>query len=163
MTNKRSITSSIGLGISFIGMAGLVLSIVSLLPLNVYNIYKSVSTCTKLLYFELENNHKDWQSVSADAKLYFAFLLGSVISSFLEIITTFTACCRQSTRETAIVIEDESNSKQHQEYIQHQPHYQPKTSWFIRFTCFTILIQIVFSLFGKKKKRVEIFYFSMKH
>jgi hypothetical protein len=161
MTNKRSITSSIGLGISFIGMTGLVLSIVSLLPLNAYNIYKSVSTLTKLLYFELENNHKDWQSVTVDAKLYFVFLCGSVFSSFLEIIATFTACCRQSTRETTVVIDDESNSKQHQEYIQHQPHYQPKASWFLRFTCFTILIQIIFSLFGKTKARPLCV--SMKH
>lgn len=143
MTNKRSITSSIGLGISFIGMAGLVLSIVSLLPLNAYNIYKSISTLNKLFCFELENNHNDWQSVSTDTKLYSAFLCGSLLSSFLEITATFTACCRQSTRET-ILIDDESNSKQHQEYMQ----YQPKTSWFMRFTCFTILIQIIFSLFG---------------
>lgn len=146
MNNKRSFLSSIGLLLSFIGMAGLVLSIISLIPLNGYNIYTTVITSIKLLQFEYERTNEDWTLVSQDAKIYLIFLAGSCFSSLFEIITTFIACCRNRTQKENIIIlqhtEEEQQSKQRQ--------VVNKKSWFIRITCLTLLIQIVFSLFGKK-------------
>lgn len=174
MANKRSFISSIGLLLSFIGMAGLVLSILSLLPLNGYNIYTTVITGTHLLQFELQKTHGDWKhmELSSDAKIYLIFLAGSLCSSLFEIILTFTACCRHQTKPdkihgvttiiqpatsaattttTAAVAEEEGNS--HSKQHQHQQEYYNnkvvnRKSWFLRMTCFTLLIQIIFSLFG---------------
>jgi hypothetical protein len=129
MTNKRGFISWIGLLLSFIGMAGLVLSIVSLLPLNGYNIYTTTITVLRLLEFEKE----EW--FSQDAKIYLIFLAGSFFSSVMEIMVTFLACCRTETNQ----VDQESC------------HYniRKNKSWFIRIICFTLLIQIIFSLFGK--------------
>lgn len=135
MTNKRSFVSSIGLLLSFIGMAGLVLSIVSLLPLNGYNIYLTTITVLKLVEFEKE----EW--FYQDAQIYLIFLAGSFISSLLEILVTFVACCRTETNQ----VDQESCNTTHIK----------KKSWFIRITCFTLLIQILFSLLG------NTFFFSM--
>lgn len=155
MNNKRSFLSSIGLLLSFIGMAGLVLSIISLLPLNGYNIYTTVITSLKLLQFEHERTHEEWRNIelSQDAKIYLIFLTGSCLSSFFEILLTLIACCRSRTETeniqgvTIIQVEEEeqgflNNSKQQHKVLN-------RKSWFIRITCFTLLIQILFSLFGK--------------
>lgn len=180
MANKRSFISSIGLLLSFIGMTGLVLSILSLLPLNGYNIYTTVITGTHLLQFELQKTHGDWKhlELSSDAKIYMIFLAGSLFSSLFEIILTFTACCRHQTKpekfqgvttmiqpptvaaaaaaaaeEVVVVVErenDDFSNNHHQKQQQHD--YTNKVvnrkSWFLRITCFTLLIQIIFSLFG---------------
>lgn len=164
MANKRSFVSSIGLLLSFIGMAGLVLSIISLLPLNGYNIYTTVITSSQLLQFELAKTNGDWKQIelSSDAKIYFIFLAGSLFSSLFVIILTFTACCRHQTKPEKIQgvtiiqqAEEEqdflNNNKQQQ--LQQQNYNNKvvnKKSWFLRITCFTLLIQIIFSLFGKK-------------
>lgn len=130
MTNKRGFLSWIGLLLSFVGMAGLVLSIVSLLPLNGYNIYTATLTVLRLV--ELEQDDDEW---SQDAKLYLLFLAGSSFASLMEIMATLAACCRTETKET-----DQESC--------HNTIRNNK-SWFVRLLCFTLLTQIVFSLFGK--------------
>lgn len=167
--NKRSFLSTIGLLSSFIGMAGFVLSIISLIPLNGYNIYTTIITTINLLQFEQERtNQPEWRKItlSQDAQLYIIFLFGSFLSSLFEILLTFIACYRhqavgdeqdhlieeQEVEENSNISSNHSN-KQQQQPTQHQHYSKNKAvnrkSWFIRFTCFTLLIQIIFSLFGK--------------
>ncbi|KAI8079097.1 uncharacterized protein B0P05DRAFT_542310 [Gilbertella persicaria] len=129
--NRRNMTSKIGLILSFIGMAGLVLSILSLLPLNLYNIYTTIITSYKLLLL-----NKDW--LSPGAKLYLFFLCGSCFSSLFEILATLLACTRHR-----------ASQDEHTKNNQSQPTQPPQTkSWFIRIICFTLCLQILFSLIG---------------
>lgn len=131
MINKRGIISWIGTLLCIVGMAGLVLSILSLLPLNGYNIYTTTMTALRLVEFEQEN-----EEFSQDAKLYLVFLGGSFFSSLMEMVATLAACCRRDTAET-----DQESCQTSQR--------KTSKSWFIRIVCFTLLIQIIFSLFGK--------------
>lgn len=129
--------TTIGLIFSVIGMAGLVLSIISLLPVNFYNIYLASQTVFELLLFEHERTNKEWQDItfSNEAKLFLTFLCGSILSSILEIVTTLFACCRHSTT-----------------HLNRKSAYEPepqRKSWFIRTVCFTLIIQVLFSLLGK--------------
>lgn len=137
MSNSR-IISTIGLISSFIGMAGLVLSIVSLIPLNSYNLYTTLDTLLKLILFEQKRTDQDdWHNIqlSPNAKLYFIFLSCSFLSSVSVIITTFIACCRHQP------IQQNNTNAKYEKIIQHK-------SWFIRFTCLTLLIQMATSIFG---------------
>lgn len=131
--------ATIGLILSIIGMAGVVLSIISLLPVNLYNIYIASQTVFELVLFEHERTNKEWQDIpfSNEAKLFFMFLIGSIVSSILEIISTLFACCQHGT----IHLKRKSS-------YEPQQHYQRK-SWFIRTVCFTLILQILFSLLGK--------------
>ncbi|KAI7906332.1 uncharacterized protein BX663DRAFT_496055 [Cokeromyces recurvatus] len=138
---KNTMMNSIGILFSFIGMVGLILSIITLVPLNGYNLYTTFNASTKLLLFEIQRND-DWQHLilSRDAKLYFIFLFGSFMSSILAIMTTFIA----------LFSNIKSNKKQ-----------QQQKSWFLRFISVTLLIQIVFSLYGvhliyRVKSKTEI-------
>lgn len=130
--------NTIGLIFSVIGMGGLVLSVLSLLPVNFYNIYIASQTMFELLLFEHERTNKEWQDItfSNEAKLFFIFLSGSIVSSLLEIISTVFACCRHSTTHL--------NRKR----SAYEPQIQRK-SWFIRTVCFTLILQVLFSLLGK--------------
>ncbi|KAL7313113.1 hypothetical protein PS15m_006898 [Mucor circinelloides] len=137
--SNRNITSATGLVFSFIGMAGLVLTIISLIPLNTYNSYTTLDTLLKLISFEQERTGQDdWHDIqlSPTAKLYSIFLSSSFISSVLVILTTFVACCRHQTFQHA-----NTNSAKYEKIIQHK-------SWFLRFTCLTLLIQMATSIFG---------------
>ncbi|KAI9361083.1 hypothetical protein BD770DRAFT_384142 [Pilaira anomala] len=136
MTNKRSFISWIGLLLSFIGMAGLVLSIVSLLPVNVYNMYLTTLTVLKLVEFEKEN----W--FYQDAQIYLIFLAGSFVSSLFEIFTTFLACAQTGKSHQVMLDQESCNSHNNSSVI------TKKKSWFIRIICFTLLIQILFSILG---------------
>lgn len=139
--SNRNITSATGLVFSFIGMAGLVLTIISLIPLNTYNSYTTLDTLLKLISFEQERTGQDdWHNIqlSPTAKLYFIFLSSSFISSVLVILTTLVACCRHQTFQHA-----NTNSAKYEKIIQHK-------SWFLRFTCLTLLIQMATSIFGKE-------------
>jgi cytochrome c biogenesis protein CcdA len=167
--NKRSFLSTIGLLTSFIGMAGLVLSIISLLPLNGYNIYTTIITTINLLQFEHERTNQEWKDLqlSQDAQIYLIFLLGSFLSSLFEIVLTFAACFRHQHRS---VHEEDTYDRQYQKQLQQhqqqeeeeeqaveQDYYKKnrrlsRKSWFIRIACFTLLIQVVFSLFGKNRQ-----------
>lgn len=135
MTNKRSFISWIGLLLSFIGMAGLVLSIVSLLPVNVYNMYLTTVTVLKLVEFEKEN----W--FYQDAQIYLIFLAGSFISSLFEIVATFLACAQTGKSQEVMLDQESCNNS--------SVITKKKKSWFIRIICFTLLIQILFSILGK--------------
>lgn len=140
----RNFASTIGFISSFIGMAGLVLTIISLIPLNSYNLYTTLDTMLQLIAFERERtgqDHDDWQHIqlSSTAKAYAAFLSFSFLSSMLVILTTFIACCRHRTIQQQT--SSSTQSAKYEKIIQHK-------SWFLRFTCLTLLIQMATSIYG---------------
>ena len=144
--SNRKIISTIGLISSFIGMAGLVLSIISLIPLNIYNLYTTLDTLLKLILFEQKRTDQDdWHNIqlSPNSKLYFIFLSFSFISSLSVIITTFIACCRHQT------IQENNINTKYEKIIQHK-------SWFIRFTCLTLLIVMATAIFGNNIYFIEL-------
>ncbi|KAI9470639.1 MAG: hypothetical protein EXX96DRAFT_585173 [Benjaminiella poitrasii] len=152
--SSNAMMNSIGLLFSFIGMVGLIISIITLVPLNGYNLYTTFNTIIDLLSFEIKrNNNDDWEqlNLSRDAKLYFIFLCGSFISSLSAIATTISAFF-SSKRD----INNDIELNKKQSYSK-----QRRRSWLLRFTCFTLLLQIIFSLFGahiiyKIKSKTEI-------
>ncbi|KAI8991055.1 hypothetical protein BDF20DRAFT_842406 [Mycotypha africana] len=102
----------LGLISSFIGMGGLVLAIVSLFPLNGYNIFLTSSTIIKLILFEYDrlstlsiittttavNLQQPPQyifiNISKEVLFYLLFLTASSMASVLHNITTFVAFCQ---------------------------------------------------------------------
>ncbi|KAI8347666.1 hypothetical protein BD560DRAFT_450417 [Blakeslea trispora] len=162
--NRRSKTSTLGLILSFIGMTGLVLSIVTLLPINAYNIYTTITTICKLLAFEQKRTNKDWEELSPEAILYLVFLSGSCCSSMFEIGATFLVCGRHqvskeeqegTNRDSELATQQLGMKQYHGNAMLDHPstqrpisRYDPRTSWFIRIIGFTILLQIIFSLLG---------------
>ncbi|KAI8646350.1 hypothetical protein BD408DRAFT_410079 [Parasitella parasitica] len=135
--SNRKITSTVGLISSFVGMAGLVLSIISLIPLNSYNLYTTLDTLQKLILFEQKRTGQDdWHNIqlSTSAKLYFIFLSCSFISSLSMITTTFVTCCQHQ------AVQHTSTTSKHQRTLH--------KSWFLRFICLALLIQIATSIFG---------------
>ncbi|OAD04224.1 hypothetical protein MUCCIDRAFT_108042 [Mucor lusitanicus CBS 277.49] len=144
--SNRNFSSTIGFISSFIGMAGLVLTIISLIPLNSYNIYTTLDTLLQLISFELKRTgQSDWHhlQLSSTATLYAIFLSCSFLSSMLVILSTCIACCRHQTfqQQQQQQQQTHTHSAKYEKIIQHK-------SWFLRFTCLTLLIQMATSIFG---------------
>ncbi|KAK4518414.1 uncharacterized protein ATC70_008631 [Mucor velutinosus] len=142
--SNRNFSSTIGFISSFIGMAGLVLTIISLIPLNSYNLYTTLDTLLQLISFELKRAGQDeWHPIqlSSTAILYVIFLSFSFLSSVLVIFTTCIACCRHQTFQPQQTNNNSTHSAKYEKITQHK-------SWFLRFTCVALLIQMAASIFG---------------
>ncbi|KAI8983071.1 hypothetical protein BDB01DRAFT_850896 [Pilobolus umbonatus] len=158
MSKKWTLSTSIGLLLGFLGMAGIVLSIISLIPLNGYNIYMSTTTLIKLARIEYGRTHDWWYAFSYDAKLYLIFLFGSALSSIFEILLSFMACCAHQSKSNKMVDEhsiSNNNSNNNGRYIKQLSSNQTThtqisngNTWFIRFACFILTVQIAFALLG---------------
>lgn len=143
---KCSLSTNLGVLLGFLGMTGLALTIISLLPLNVYNIYSSIKTLTELVKFEHDRT-TEWNflAFSSDAILYSIFLLGVVFSASLTILFTFIA---YFFRKRSSYNEEQHISAEANGYKQYQPqHNQNNSTWFVRISSLTIMIQLSFALF----------------
>ncbi|KAI9259292.1 hypothetical protein BY458DRAFT_517384 [Sporodiniella umbellata] len=150
---KYTLSTNLGIFLGFLGMTGLALTIVSLLPLNVYNIYYSINTLTELVRFE-HNRTAEWNPLhfSADAMLYSIFLLGAVFSATLTIVFTFNA---YFFRKRSGYNEEQHISAEPNGYKQYQTQYSNNNStWFVRISYLTIIVQLSFALFGAHLKYI---------
>ncbi|KAL9539131.1 hypothetical protein MBANPS3_010451 [Mucor bainieri] len=154
MSHSRSFSSTIGFISSFIGMAGLVLTIVSLIPLNSYNLYTTLETLLQLISFELKRTGQDdWHhlQLSSTATLYVVFLSFSFLSSVLVILSTCVACCRHQTFHQQQQQQQQSLQNSNNNHSTHSAKYEKiiqHKSWFLRFICLTLLIQMATSIWG---------------
>ncbi|KAL0141280.1 hypothetical protein V8B55DRAFT_1487656 [Mucor lusitanicus] len=128
--SNRNFSSTIGFISSFIGMAGLVLTIISLIPLNSYNIYTTLDTLLQLISFELKRTgQSDWHhlQLSSTATLYAIFLSCSFLSSMLVILSTCIACCRHQTfqQQQQQQQQTHTHSAKYEKIIQHKSCIQP--------------------------------------
>ncbi|KAI8143015.1 hypothetical protein BJV82DRAFT_613096 [Fennellomyces sp. T-0311] len=140
MANSKQhgfISKTMGLSLGFVGIVGLVISLVSLLPVNGYNMYITVNALIELLKYELQNN-TDWWSLSPNGYLYAIFLAGSILSSLITIVMVIATCLRQrpDNEQMGMTRQDiESNTKR-------------RSVWLSRMGCLIFVGQIGWALFG---------------
>lgn len=173
---RRFISKTVGLSLGFLGIVGLVLSLVSLLPVNLYNIFITVNALTELLKYELDKNNKeDWWTLSPTATVYSVFLAGSIVSSLIVVILVLATCFRQgvhrsstrrlpgSQRSTATAAatappqttSSAGPSKAGSDLESHQD--KPATSlWTSRVGVLVFVGQIGWALFGKKQENLYV-------
>ena len=163
MANSKQhgfISKTMGLSLGFLGIVGLVVSLISLLPVNVYNLFITVNALTELLRYELQNT-KDWWTLSPDGTIYSVFLTGSTLSSLITIIMVIATCLRQQPSPSDNV-QMVSHAQQGVEQDQEQDiEAHPITTttvtttkrrssvWLSRIGCLIFVGQIGWALFGK--------------
>ncbi|KAI8374268.1 uncharacterized protein BYT42DRAFT_575754 [Radiomyces spectabilis] len=154
MVNSKQhsvIPTSVGLSLGFVGIIGLVLSLISLLPLNIYNITISVQTLSDVLKYEM-NETQDWRQFSAEGIQYASFLAGAIVSSLITVILVFATCCCHRPRpswETGeldsfhgdMAISELENSCE-------SGHRRNGSLWLSRLGCLIFVLQIGWASFG---------------
>ncbi|ORX62953.1 hypothetical protein DM01DRAFT_1331053 [Hesseltinella vesiculosa] len=131
-SQRLSVSSSAGLTLGLFGMVGLMISLMTLLPLNVYNMY--LASHTALYLVRLEQAEPWWRFSHAAHQYYFTFLAGSVISSFIVICLVLTTCLRKPKS----TLDLESNTVR-----------QSSVSvWTNRWACLVFLGQISWAIIG---------------
>ncbi|KAI8885071.1 hypothetical protein K501DRAFT_332228 [Backusella circina FSU 941] len=173
MVSARGISRSIGITFGFIGMVGLVLSIVSLLPLNGYNIYISVDGLLQVIRHELERTSNDWTAFSLACKLYIVYFTGTVLCSALDFCLFMLVCCGCRKQQVSDEEEDQEEAQEEEEEQMIEQRQDSndngeeqrrsrgigkrrgignikakKSTLFNRVSCFILILQIAWALFG---------------
>ncbi|CAO3579297.1 unnamed protein product [Absidia cylindrospora] len=133
----RAVPTTLGLSLGFLGVVGLVISLLSLVPINIYNIYLASHTALALANLEYQRTHQ-WWSFSSDALYYFIFLLGSVVSSLITTCLVLITClAKRKSFITPVDIEANCTKK-----------YQRSNLWLSRMACVVFIGQISWALYG---------------
>jgi hypothetical protein len=155
MVSARGISRSIGVTFSFIGMVGLVLSLVSLLPLNGYNIYICVDGLLQVLRHELERTNNDWTAFSWACKLYIVYFTGTILCSTFDFCVYMLVCCgyrKQDQDEEEQMIERQDDENGQTSRGKRGNRKVKKSILYNRAAVFNFILQIAWALFGKKNK-----------
>ena len=132
------ISRTVGLSLGFLGIVGLVLSLVSLLPVNFYNIFVAVTALTQVLRHE-----NDWWSLSSEGTLYAVFLTGAILSSLITIAMVLVTACRQRPHDAQMAAAASAAVGQDIE------GKRRSSVWLNRMGCLIFVGQISWALFGK--------------
>lgn len=131
------ISRTVGLSLGFLGIVGLVLSLVSLLPVNFYNIFVAVTALTQVLRHE-----NDWWALSSEGTLYAVFLTGAILSSLITIAMVLVTACRQRPHDAQMAAASAS--------VEQDIEGKRRSSvWLSRMGCLIFVGQISWALFGK--------------
>ncbi|CAO3638988.1 unnamed protein product [Cunninghamella echinulata] len=130
------IPTTLGLSLAFFGIAGLILSLLSLLPVNIYNVYLASTTALMLAKIEYERTQQ-WWLFSHETLYYFIFLVGSALSSVITCILVMVASLTRKKRMFSTDIE--ANYYSNRKY---------SSVLLNRFTCIIFIGQISWALFG---------------
>ncbi|KAI8070862.1 hypothetical protein BC940DRAFT_11865 [Gongronella butleri] len=146
MSHPTSLSTGLSLGV--FGMIGLMLSLLSLLPINVYNIY--LASHTALTLVQLEQGNPWWRFSHARHYYYFAFLVGSAVSSLIVFAMVITTCLRRKQPVASVDLEANAAAwySQHALLQQQQQRYQHTSVWTNRWACVAFLVQISWAVFG---------------
>ncbi|CAO3614420.1 unnamed protein product [Cunninghamella blakesleeana] len=134
----RPLPTTLGLSLGFLGIAGLILSLLSLLPINIYNVYLSSTTALLLAKIEYERTQQ-WWLFSQETLYYFIFLVGSAVSSVITCILVMVASLTKKRRifnNTDIEANHYSNKNKYSSILLN------------RYTCILFIGQISWALFG---------------
>ncbi|KAJ8662344.1 hypothetical protein O0I10_002038 [Lichtheimia ornata] len=130
------ISRTVGLSLGFLGIVGLVLSLVSLLPVNFYNIFVAVTALTQVLRHE-----NDWWALSSEGTLYAVFLTGAILSSLITIAMVLVTACRQRPHDAQMAAASAA--------VEHDIEGKRRSSvWLSRMGCLIFVGQISWALFG---------------
>lgn len=131
------ISRTVGLSLGFLGIVGLVLSLVSLLPVNFYNIFVAVTALTQVLRHE-----NDWWALSSEGTLYAVFLTGAILSSLITIAMVLVTACRQRPHDAQMAAASAA--------VEHDIEGKRRSSvWLSRMGGLIFVGQISWALFGK--------------
>ncbi|KAI9254506.1 hypothetical protein BDA99DRAFT_540259 [Phascolomyces articulosus] len=160
MANSKQhgfISKTMGLSLGFLGIVGLVVSLISLLPVNVYNLFITIHALTELLRYELPNN-TDWWTLSPDGTIYSVFLTGSILSSLITIFMVIITCFRQQRSDNGQMVSHGPLEEQDPQDIESHTALLSTTTttgtkrrssvWLSRIGCLIFVGQISWALFG---------------
>ncbi|KAI9028311.1 hypothetical protein CLU79DRAFT_738720 [Phycomyces nitens] len=158
------ISTGLGLTMASLGIIGLALALLSLIPVNVYNIVVAVSALKDLVKYEYDQNRPEWWLLPKESALYLAFLTGSVISSLITmamVMVTLAGGKRQAqkgrtqasgTPHPDLVSQDNLYKRHGRTDIESSQVRQPiqgqSSVWLGRIGCLVFVGQIGWALFG---------------
>ncbi|KAI7869916.1 hypothetical protein BDF14DRAFT_1777573 [Spinellus fusiger] len=79
------ISTGLGLAMASIGIIGLALAFLSLIPINIYNIVVAVNGVKDIVQYEYSQHRPQWWLLPIESVVYLLFLTGSVISSLVTV------------------------------------------------------------------------------
>ncbi|KAL0094730.1 hypothetical protein F4703DRAFT_1820372 [Phycomyces blakesleeanus] len=158
------ISTGLGLTMASLGIIGLALALLSLIPVNVYNIVVAVSALKDLVKYEYDQNRPEWWLLPKESALYLAFLTGSVIYSLITmamVMLTLAGGKRQAqkgriqvsdTPHPGLVSQDNLYKRHGRTDIEssqvNQPTQGQTSVWLGRIGCLVFIGQIGWALFG---------------
>ncbi|KAL0077737.1 hypothetical protein J3Q64DRAFT_1747113 [Phycomyces blakesleeanus] len=166
LRNCDSTITTLGLILGVTSMIGLAVSLLTLLPMNVYNTVIALKSLKDLLQYEYIK-HGQLGSLSKEVQLCLAFLAGSIVSSLTTVIMVFGVCFRSTkslarvdhnstppvpttpkgyvgliSRERELDLESANRSRQEKSYD------RPPSKWVCLTKRFMYISQIIWACFG---------------